>query len=241
MRASRSFFARDALEVAPDLLGAHLTISSPEGDITVRITETEAYHGLGTGQVHDAGSHARMGKTARNATMFGEPGHLYVYFSYGMHNAVNVACSIEGVASGVLLRAGEIMAGEELARSRRPAAKTSRDLARGPGRLAQALGLVYTLHDGMDALSDTPPQASESAGPRGPEHAGDERPLDPRTRAHLELPDVPPQHISSGPRTGVSGEAGSEAFPWRFWITDDPTVSPYRPAAPRTARRAPST
>ncbi|SKC50306.1 DNA-3-methyladenine glycosylase [Okibacterium fritillariae] len=241
MRASRSFFARDALEVAPELLGAHLTISSPDGDITVRITETEAYHGLGTGKVHDAGSHARMGKTARNATMFGEPGHLYVYFSYGMHNAVNVACSPEGVASGVLLRAGEIVAGEELARSRRPAAKTSRDLARGPGRLAQALGLVYTLHDGMDALSDTPLQASGSGGPRGPEHAGDERPLDPRTRAHLELPDVPPQHISSGPRTGVSGEAGSEAFPWRFWITDDPTVSPYRPAAPRTARRAPST
>jgi len=273
MRASRTFFARDALEVAPELLGAHLTISSPEGDITVRITETEAYHGLGTGQVHDAGSHARMGKTARNATMFGEPGHLYVYFSYGMHNAVNVVCSPEGVASGVLLRAGEIVAGEDLARSRRPAAKTSRDLARGPGRLAQALGLVYTQHDGMDALSDTVPPSSGSGEPPASEHAGDERlaadgsdgmrleadnsgderleahgsdeerlevkrSLDQRTRAFLELPDVPPAHISRGPRTGVSGEAGSDAFPWRFWIADDPTVSPYRPAAPRKPRRA---
>jgi DNA-3-methyladenine glycosylase len=267
MRASRSFFARDALEVAPDLLDARLTISSPEGDITVRITETEAYHGLGTGKVHDAGSHARMGKTARNATMFGEPGHLYVYFSYGMHNAVNVVCSPEGVASGVLLRAGEIVAGEELARSRRPAAKTSRDLARGPGRLAQALGLVYTRHDGMDALSDTVPPSSGSGEPFASEHADDERlaaegsgderlaavdtgverlaakrPLpDRRTWAHLELPDVSPWHISRGPRTGVSGEAGSEAFPWRFWITDDPTVSPYRPAAPRKPRRAATT
>jgi len=275
MRASRTFFARDALDVAPELLGAHLTISSPEGDITVRITETEAYHGLGTGQVHDAGSHARMGKTARNATMFGEPGHLYVYFSYGMHNAVNVVCSPEGVASGVLLRAGEVVAGEELARTRRPAAKTSRDLARGPGRLAQALGLVYTEHDGMDALSDTVRPSSGSGEPPASEHAGDERlaaensdkerllaeksgderlaadgsddmrrvakrPLDKRTRAHLELPDVPPAHISRGPRTGVSGEAGSDAFPWRFWITDDPTVSPYRPAAPRKARRTAS-
>jgi len=255
MRASRTFFARDALEVAPELLGAHLTISSPEGDITVRITETEAYHGLGTGQVHDAGSHARMGKTARNATMFGEPGHLYVYFSYGMHNAVNVVCSPEGVASGVLLRAGEIVAGEELARSRRPAAKTSRDLARGPGRLAQALGLVYTEHDGMDALSDTASPSSGPGGPPAPEHAGDEapaaevsddkrlvakRPLDQGTRAHLELPDTPPAHISRGPRTGVSGEAGSDSFPWRFWITDHPTVSPYRPAAPRKPRRAAS-
>jgi len=263
MRASRTFFARDALEVAPELLGAHLTISSPEGDITVRITETEAYHGLGTGQVHDAGSHARMGKTARNATMFGEPGHLYVYFSYGMHNAVNVVCSPEGVASGVLLRAGEIVAGEDLVRSRRPAAKTSRDLARGPGRLAQALGLVYTQHDGMDALSDTVPPSSGSGEPPASEHAGDERlkadgsdeerlaadgsdeerleakrSLDQRTRAFLELPDVPPAYISRGPRTGVSGEAGSDAFPWRFWITDDPTVSPYRPAAPRKPRRA---
>ena len=273
MRASRTFFARDALEVAPELLGAHLTISSPEGDITVRITETEAYHGLGTGQVHDAGSHARMGKTARNATMFGEPGHLYVYFSYGMHNAVNVVCSPEGVASGVLLRAGEIVAGEDLARSRRPAAKTSRDLARGPGRLAQALGLVYTQHDGMDALSDTVAPSSASGEPPTSEHAGDERlaadgsddmrleaensgderleadgsdeerleakrSLDQRTRAFLELPDKPPAHISRGPRTGVSGEAGSGAFPWRFWITDDPTVSPYRPAAPRRPRRA---
>lgn len=245
MRASRTFFARDALEVAPELLGAHLTITSPEGTITVRITETEAYHGLGTGQVHDAGSHARMGKTARNATMFGEPAHLYVYFSYGMHNAVNVVCSPEGTASGVLLRAGEIVAGEDLARSRRPAAKTSRDLARGPGRLAQALGLVYTLHDGMDALSELRAQPSGPRDTPAPERTDDthplsKRPLDQRTWAHLELPDVPPAHISRGPRTGVSGEAGSDAFPWRFWITDDPTVSPYRPAAPRKARRAPT-
>src|SRR5690606_14136749 len=85
----------------------------------LRITEVEAYHGVGTDGPYDGGSHARSRRTDRNAAMFGPPGHAYVYFNYGMHFALNLVCSPEGVASGVLLRAGEILSGEPVARLRR--------------------------------------------------------------------------------------------------------------------------
>src|SRR5690606_16906565 len=114
---------RPADEVAPLLLGAHLTGRG----VTVRLTEVEAYLGEA-----DPGSHAFRGLTPRTRTMFGEPGHLYVYFSYGMHVCANVVCSPEGTASAVLLRAGEVVDGLELARERRPTAKSDADLARGP-------------------------------------------------------------------------------------------------------------
>ncbi len=128
--------------VAPALLGAILW----HGEIAVRLTEVEAYAGA-----RDPASHAFRGPTPRNQTMFGPPGHLYTYFSYGMHWAANVVCGPDGTASGVLLRAGEVIAGLELARSRR-GRSTDRDLARGPGRLAQALGLNAE-HKGADLLS----------------------------------------------------------------------------------------
>lgn len=206
-------FLAPALEVAPLLLGARLTVLGCPGNefsgvpVTLRITEVEAYHGVGTPGPYDAGSHSRDRRTDRNASMFGPPGHAYVYFSYGMHFALNMVCSPEGAASGVLIRAGEIVEGADIARSRREAGRSSnpipdRQLARGPGNVASALGITRATHDGLDLFAS---------------------PFE--LRAALAVP----ERIASGPRVGVSGEAGSAAFPWRFWIEGDPTVSAYRP------------
>ncbi|TFB72525.1 DNA-3-methyladenine glycosylase [Cryobacterium glaciale] len=131
---------RPALEVAPLLLGAVLT----RGAVSVRITEVEAYLGR-----IDPGSHAFRGRTPRTATMFGPAGYLYAYFSYGMHVCANVVCSPEGEASALLLRGGEVIAGIDEARIRRPTSKTDADLARGPARLTKALGIVLG-DDGAD-------------------------------------------------------------------------------------------
>ncbi|MBP2458695.1 DNA-3-methyladenine glycosylase [Clavibacter michiganensis] len=200
-----AFFARDAVEVAPALLGATLSRDSEEGRVSVRLTEVEAYRGVG----EDPGSHAFRGRRARNATMFGPPGRLYAYFTYGMHTCANVVCGPEGTSAGVLLRAGEIVEGIDLARSRRGAAVRDRDLARGPARLAVALGIPLS-DDG--APLDTAPYA-------------------------LALPGTPLALPASGPRVGVSGPGGSgELFPWRFWVPGDPTVSPYRAHVPRVRR-----
>src|SRR5689334_14015397 len=114
----RDFFARPSVEVAPDLLGCVLEPATADGLVAVRLTEVEAYAGAS-----DPASHAWRGRTARNAVMFGPPGHAYVYFTYGMHFCVNLVClgDTESVsASAVLLRAGEIVAGEDLARAPRP-------------------------------------------------------------------------------------------------------------------------
>lgn len=192
------------LEVAPRLLGAQLRTVVDGASVALRITEVEAYHGRGTGDVPDPGSHARMGPTARNATMWGEPGHLYVYLSHGIHSCVNVVCGPEGTAGGVLLRAGEVIEGADAAASR--SGRAGRDLARGPGRLGQVSGLRYALHDGIDFVTG-----------------------EPRNGARAELwwrEDA--VGIVSGPRVGVAGVAGTDAFPWRFWIEGDRTVSPFR-------------
>jgi DNA-3-methyladenine glycosylase len=191
----RDMFAASALDVAPRLLGARLTHETAHGAVTLRITEVEAYVGDGV----DPGSHAFRGRTRRNATMYGQPGHLYAYFTYGMHVCANVVCSPAGEASAVLLRAGEVVEGVELARERRGLAVAERDLARGPARLVVALGIGLG-DDGADLL-DAP--------------------------FSLELPDVQGS-LATGPRTGVSGAGGGDGFPWRFWIPGDPTVSPYR-------------
>lgn len=214
----REFFAADALEVAPRLLGAVLGLSSPEGTVLLRITEVEAYMGLGSGGSYDPGSHSKDRKTQRNASMFLGPGHAYVYFSYGMHFALNLVCSPAGIASGVLIRSGEIIDGRELARERRlrkrppgtdPATLLDRDLARGPGNLATALGINRPQHDGLDLL----------AAPFNVEE---------RTRV--------PAAIASGPRVGVAGIAGGPQFPWRFWIPGNKSVSAFKPG--RNAPRA---
>ncbi|GAB2847906.1 DNA-3-methyladenine glycosylase [Microbacterium insulae] len=193
--------------VAPRLLGAHLTTVVSGETVVARLTEVEAYHGLGTGPVPDPGSHARRGRTARNATMWGEPGHLYVYLSHGIHSCVNVVCGPEGVAGGILLRAAEIVEGTDAAARRRPAARTVRDLARGPGRLGDAVGLRHPLHDGIDAVTGAPQAGAV---------------------ARLEIPGEPLGEVVTGPRVGVAGEAGTDRFPWRFWIEGDPTVSAFR-------------
>lgn len=214
---TRELFLSPALEVAPVLLGGRLTVSAPEGQVTVRITEVEAYHGLGTEGPHDSGSHSRSRRTERNASMFGPPGHAYVYFSYGMHFALNLVCSPEGAASGVLIRAGEVLEGLGVARARRSAKRGGAPpapamLARGPGNLAAALGIRRETHDGLDLFA-APFALSLPTASSGPA----------------------PHEIASGPRVGVAGEAGGPAFPWRFWIAGDPTVSAFRPGrgAPR--------
>jgi DNA-3-methyladenine glycosylase len=150
------------LEVAPLLLGATLR----HGDVACRLTEVEAYDGP-----DDPGSHAYRGRTPRNAVMFGPAGHLYVYFTYGMHFCCNVVCGPEGRARAVLLRAGEIVDGVARARERRPAARVDRDLARGPARLCQALAIGRD-QNGHD-LSAPPltlelgtPAVSVGTGPR---------------------------------------------------------------------------
>lgn len=211
--ATRDDLLSTALEVAPRLLGARLTTLVDGHRVAVRITEVEAYHGLGTGDVSDPGSHARMGQTARNATMWGEPGHLYVYLSHGIHSCVNVVTGPVGVAGGLLLRAGEVIEGKDAAAKRRPAASAARDLARGPGRLGQALGLRHPRHDGIDAIPGSVPWPRERAG----------------AWARLDLAREPVVEYSTGPRVGVAGVAGTSAFPWRFWVTGDPTVSVFRP------------
>ncbi|MFI8632870.1 DNA-3-methyladenine glycosylase [Microbacterium sp. NPDC077663] len=194
-------------EVAPTLLGGELRVTTASGAVALRITEVEAYHGRGTGALVDPGSHARMGPTARNAKMWGEPGHLYVYLSHGIHSCVNVVCGPDGVAGGILLRAGEVVEGADVAHARRPAARLARDLARGPGRLGDAVGLRHPVHDGIDAVT-------------GAEQAG--------ASARLFLRAEPLGEIATGPRVGVAGVAGTDAFPWRFWIPGDPTVSTFR-------------
>lgn len=195
------------LEVAPRLLGGVLQVHSGGRDVALRITEVEAYHGQGTGDMPDPGSHARMGPTARNATMWREPGLLYVYLSHGIHTCINVVCSPPGVAGAVLVRAGEVVEGADAAAIRRPAAHTPRDYARGPGRLAAAVGLRHPVHDGVDAIA-----GSELAG----------------ATVRLWLTNAQQAGVASGPRVGVAGVAGTDAFPWRFWIAGDPTVSSFR-------------
>jgi DNA-3-methyladenine glycosylase len=203
----RALLAQDARQVAPLLLGAVLTHDGRDGAVSVRISEVEAYLGPQDSLHPDPGSHTFRGATARNAVMFGPAGYLYVYFTYGMHHCANIVCGPDGTASAVLLRAGEIVAGEELARSRRPASKSAKDLASGPARLATALGIT-TADSGRDALASP---------------------------FRLELPGAHATDVSSGPRVGVSGAGGSDDYPWRYWLTGDPTVSRYKAAKARRA------
>jgi DNA-3-methyladenine glycosylase len=192
--------AGPVVPAARGLLGARLHA----GGVTVRVTEVEAYDGEGL----DPASHAHRGRRPRNAVMFGPSGRLYVYFTYGMHWCANVVCGPEGQAAAVLLRAGEVVGGVEVARARRPAARDDRELARGPARLTLALGI--------DGIVNGAPL------------------LDPDGAVRLSPPVAPPDDASvrRGPRVGVNGGADT---PWRFWIDGDPTVSPYR-RHPRNGR-----
>jgi DNA-3-methyladenine glycosylase len=190
--------------VAPTLLGCWVVTDRPEGQVAVRLTEVEAYAGNGT----DPAAHSHRGPTPRAAVMFGPPGRLYVYFSYGVHWCANVVVGAEGQGSAVLLRAGDVVAGAELAASRRPAAKVARDLARGPARLAQALAI-------------------------GPDDKDAEL-LDPSSTVRLHRGD-PPAQVSAGPRVGISV---ATELPWRFWETGAASVSAFRPGGKPRRRTA---
>ncbi len=211
----RKFFDRPSVQVAPDLLGCVLSHETAEGLVAVALTEVEAYAGES-----DPASHAYRGRTARNAVMFGPPGHAYVYFTYGMHFCVNLVCGPAGDPSAVLLRAGRVADGVPLACARRAGRRRSGavpreiDLARGPALLCEVLD-IDRAQDGADV-----------AGPGSP------------LRVWAPLTPVPAAEISRGPRVGVSRAAD---VAWRFWITGDPAVSAYRAYAPRRAKAKPVT
>jgi DNA-3-methyladenine glycosylase len=205
---------RGGLRAAPLLLGSTLTVARGGTVVSVRLTEVEAYEGQ-----RDPGSHAYRGPSPRNATMFGPAGHVYVYFTYGMHWCMNIVCGTEGTSSAVLLRAGEVTAGLDAAVERRGAPAGPR-LASGPARLAQALG-IGAGDDGSVLLPGPAAGPEEDAA-----HAQD----------GIWLSGIRSRRrpgTLTGPRTGVSGPGGGPQFPWRFWLPDEPSVSPYRPAAPR--------
>lgn len=207
-RLGPDFFSRDVLEVAPDLLNKVLVVTDPcepAGDVVaIRLTEVEAYGGQG----NDPGSHAQRSRTRRNSVMFGPGGLLYVYRSYGLHWCVNVVTGQDEVAAAVLLRAGQVVAGADLARQRRARTAASvgeRDLARGPGRLCAAAGIAAE-HNAAHVFEGS----------------------------RIGLFDVglatPPDRIGISTRTGVAGPGGR--LPYRFFLREDPTVSPHRPARP---------
>ena len=199
-RLERAFFEREVTAVAKDLLGRVIVTGEGAGRVAVRLTEVEAYRGR-----DDSASHAFRGPTQRTAVMFGPGGYLYTYFVYGMHWCANIVTGLDGNASAVLLRAGEVVDGLDIARSRRPTARADRFLARGPAGLATVLGL-----DGSDSGADLCLPDST-------------------IRLHVGSP-PPDSAIRTGPRVGVATAADLEL---RFWVADDPTVSAFRAWMPR--------
>jgi DNA-3-methyladenine glycosylase len=192
----REELATDVILAAVRLLGCTIEADTPEGTVAVRLVEVEAYRGA-----DDPASHSFRGRTARNDVMFGAAGHLYVYFIYGMYFCANITCLRNGEAGAVLLRAGEVVSDLGVAHVRRPTARRSADLARGPARLATLLGLGRE----DNAVDIT----------------------DPGSRVRLlAAPPVDPALVRSGPRVGVTA---AHDLPWRFWLHGSPAVSPYRP------------
>ena len=202
-RTSRGFFAHDVLEVAPALLGCVLQRTDVEATISLRITEVEAYAGE-----RDPGAHSFRRMTNRNKTLFGPPGHLYCYFTYGLHHAINIVVGQLGQPYGCLIRAGDVIEGAETARRRREQKPRKvplldHGLARGPGCVAQSFGVNLT-NDGDDLFSS-------------------------QWRFFVPRDGVVLPH-EVGPRVGVSGPGGDpEAFSWRYWLANASSVSTYKP------------
>jgi DNA-3-methyladenine glycosylase len=188
----REFFAGDATDVAPVLLNK--VVATTIGGVTVsaRIVEVEAYAGAA-----DPASHAFRGPTPRNATMFGPPGRLYVYFTYGMHWCANVVCGTHGEAQAVLLRGAAPLGGLEVLRARRPKARRDRDLLRGPARLCQGLGIDRT-YDGADLID--------------------------RRGVVVIIDDATPPPAAPV-RTARIGVTAAADRPWRYFVEGDPNVS----------------
>jgi DNA-3-methyladenine glycosylase len=197
-RLNRSFFERPCTRVAADLVGAVIVRTLPDGSRLIgRLVEVEAYLGDGS----DPSSHSHRGPTPRNRSMFGPPGRIYAYRSYGVHTCVNVVCEAPGSGAAVLLRALEPLEGAPVMRRLRglAATRSPREIARGPGRLAQALGLGLE-HDGESTL-------------RG------------AIALHAASAELSPVAVAAGPRIGIS--KGIE-LPYRFFARDNPWVSPWR-------------
>lgn len=191
----REELALDPVDLARLLLGAVLEADGPEGRVGVRLVEVEAYRGL-----DDPASHCYRGKTPRNAVMWGPAGHLYVYFVYGMHFCANVVGTEDGQPGAVLLRAGEVVEGADIVRTRRPNARGNGELAKGPAILTSVLGLARE-QNGVD-LTDPESPVRLLVGER-----------------------VPAENVRTGPRVGV---AMAMETPWRFWVDGSPAVSTYR-------------
>lgn len=206
-RLTRAFFARPPTEVARDLLGTILLHRLPDGrQVGGRLVEVEAYLGDGS----DPSAHSHPGPTPRNRTMFGPPGRLYAYRSYGIHTCVNVVCERAGVGAAVLLRALEPQSDLDAMRELRGLAPdaSARVLARGPGRLGQAMGFTLQ-HDGANLL-------------RGP------------VALHAPLHPAPRVQVAVGPRVGITKAA---ALPYRFFEKASPWVSPFREGKKKRASR----
>jgi DNA-3-methyladenine glycosylase len=194
----RDFFDRSSHVVAPELIGCVLVRTLPDDMLLAgRIVEVEAYVGDGT----DAASHAHRGRTRRNQTMFGPPGQLYAYRSYGIHTCVNLVCRREGVAEAVLLRAVEPLEGvDRMRRLRNISPDAARPIiASGPGRLAQAFALELS-HDGISALGGA-------------------------LQIHRSAAGSEPLEVATGPRVGITKAA---ELPYRFYANGSPFVSAFR-------------
>jgi len=197
---AREHLAVDVLPAARLLLGCHLVADRPDGAVTIRLVELEAYRGA-----DDPAAHSYRGPTARNAVMFGPPGHLYVYFVYGLHFCANITCLPTGTPGAVLFRAAEVVSDLEVARRYRPTARSDAEFARGPARLATLLGLRRE-HDGLDLTDPAAPVRLLAGSP------------------------VPDELVRAGPRVGV---AAAQDRPWRLWVHGSPAVSAYRRHRPR--------
>lgn len=195
-RLPRSFYARDALTVARDLIGCLFVRQTKTGRVAVRLVETEAYRG-----VIDPGSHGYRGPTPRTETMYGPPAHLYVYFTYGMHWCVNVVCAREGECEAVLLRAGEPVEGIQIMQRNRSRITDQRLLAAGPARLAQAMG-IDKRHDGESLLRGGTFWCAEDAA----------------------TDDYRGAEVAQTVRIGLSAGRGDD-LPWRFVVPGHPYAS----------------
>jgi len=202
-RVPRRFYLRHPVQVAPELLNKLLVRDDGRAG---RIVEVEAYAGR-----EDPAAHSFRGETARNASMFGEGGHMYVYFTYGMHWCANAVCGPEGEGWGVLLRAMEPVSGLDLMREARGHPARDSLLASGPGRLGQAMGITKAL-DGADLVS----------GDQGIRLVSDGM--------------APPADVVAGPRVGIRQAVEQ---PWRWWVPGHAHVSQGRPGSPPSRRRMP--
>jgi DNA-3-methyladenine glycosylase len=201
----RSFYGRDTIDVAKDLLGKVLVREVPAGRMSVKIVETEAYCGP-----QDKACHANRGMTDRNRVMFGEPGHAYVYFIYGMYHCLNLVTESDGYPAAVLIRAGEPLEGEALMAKLRKKAKSARELTSGPGKLCMAMGIDRALN-GHDLCHKSP--------------------------LYVEYGTPDNIEIVSSRRIGVEYAAEYRDKPWRFYIKDNPYVSVTAERAHRTKKK----